>query len=946
MLPTLSSFAQVTVNGNQTAVALAQQLVGAGVTVSNPTLTCPTNANGIFHVVTSNLGLDSGIVLTSGTAATSGTAIGVNGTEGGSNFVSTNNNAPGDVQLNALAGQTTFDACALEFDFIPQGDTIKFKYVFGSQEYTNYSCSNFNDVFGFFITGPGIVGSPNIALIPGTNIPVAINSTTDPVVNNVSNTSQCTAMGPGSPFSQYYVNNLGGATITYPGFTTVLTAIHSVTPCQSYHLKMAVADASDGVLDSGVFIEGGSLTSPGAASASSFGSGGLPYCVRGCLPGKYVFKRPLPLPIPLVIHYGIIGTAINGYDYQTIPDSVVIPAYDTMTTEYIFGLYVPPAGPKTVGLILTNNVNCVATLDTVYLTIYDSIYTKILSPDTTICLGNTVNIQAEGDTILSFAWTPVAGLTSTNTLNTSATPLGTTTYTITSDLLGAGCPPVHHSITITVDTIPSITITPDTTICLGMSVPLSISTFPSPLPTKPYTYQWTPAGSGLSGYTIPDPIATPTATTTYVVTVSPVASGCSAKDTMKITVLPNDFTLYNGDTAICRGGSIVINATGDPNFTYVWSPTNGIVNPFIINPTITPDTSNKYTVTASYPGCPLMTHSFTVDVQPIPIAYAGVDRQVCEWDTLHMHASVTPGWYTHYSYQWSPTTHLDYPTQPDVVFNGTQDTDLIVTITTPVGCSDTDTVHITVWPGAFATVTPTQDINICPGDSVQFGVTGSGVAFQWSPELYLNDSTIPNPMSHPITNISYHLLVTDIHGCKDTFDRNIYIHPQAVLSLPDSVVLYPGESSMLIPAGNCIASFNWSPSIGLSSTNISNPTAMPDISTRYYLTASTEWNCVASDSIDVIVHGESIVGIPNAFSPGTGPNSDLKIIMRGIATLKNFSIFNRWGNKVFETADINEGWNGKYKGEPQPMGVYVYMVEAYTKAGQRIYKQGNITLIR
>jgi gliding motility-associated-like protein len=103
---------------------------------------------------------------------------------------------------------------------------------------------------------------------------------------------------------------------------------------------------------------------------------------------------------------------------------------------------------------------------------------------------------------------------------------------------------------------------------------------------------------------------------------------------------------------------------------------------------------------------------------------------------------------------------------------------------------------------------------------------------------------------------------------------------------------------------------------------------------------------MVSDSIDIYVALESLLDVPNAFTPGNnGVNDQLKVIRRGSATLKYFSIYNRWGNKVYESSNIDEGWNGNYKGTPQPMGVYVYMVEAYTNTGSKFYKQGNVTLL-
>ena len=109
---------------------------------------------------------------------------------------------------------------------------------------------------------------------------------------------------------------------------------------------------------------------------------------------------------------------------------------------------------------------------------------------------------------------------------------------------------------------------------------------------------------------------------------------------------------------------------------------------------------------------------------------------------------------------------------------------------------------------------------------------------------------------------------------------------------------------------------------------------------------STEAGCTAIDSIDILVNSDVILTVPNAFSPGNPGNGILKVIRRGDVTLKRFAVYNRWGTKVFETSDINEGWDGTYNGEKQPMGVFVYTVEAVSGSGQSINKQGNVTLLR
>ena len=926
------------VTPNQTAAALSAQLTGAGVVVTNPTLTCPTAANGIFGGV-SNLGIDSGIVLTSGHAvATAGTVV--------PNSPSFSNNAAGDPDLTTLAGQPTHDACVLQFDFVPSGDTVKFNYVFGSVEYTQYSCSQFNDAFAFFISGPNIVGTPNLALIPGTNIPVTVNSTTDPTINTPQQLSLCTGMGPGSPFSQYYVNNLAGTYISYAGFTRVFTAISAVTPCDTYHLKMAVADASDWSLDSGVWLEAGSLTS-GTTSIATFGPGGLPYVVRGCAPGKFVFTRPTATSVPKVIHYQIGGTAINGTDYVTIADSAIIPAFATTDTLFINALpIVPPQGPKTVKLYILSPYLCAGNqvTDSAELTIYDSIYVHVISPDTPICIGQSVNILAEGDSILNFHWTPSTGLNNPDTLTPTATPTTTTTYHLTADLPGSGCPSMQGNVTIYVKYPPTVDLGPDVTSCVGVPVQLNAATTPV---TQTYTYSWD-STTYLNYTNIQNPAATPTqlGDVTYVVTADPGAVGCARTDTITIHELPNDFTLENPDTTVCIGGVIQVRATGVPDFSYSWSPSTYVSNPFIINPVITPDTTTYYTIKATYPGCPDMYHSFGIEVQPNPIVNIPDSAQMCQWQSIRINATVTPP-YTNYTYAWTPNTGLDNYNTPNIVFTGDSSNNYILTVTTPIGCKGSDSTYITVFPGNFAALSPGADTNICPRDSVYLHVTGTGILYSWSPNApdFINDSMSANPLVYPFSDTKYQVLVTDIHGCHDTLDVKFFVHSDAVISLPDSVVLYPGESYQMDPQGNA-SYYHWSPATGLSGVDISNPLSMPEVTTRYRVNATTEWGCKTSDSIDVIINTETVLDLPNAFSPGSGPNSEFKIVKRGIATLKNFRIFNRWGNLVFETTDINKGWDGTYKGTPQPFGVYVYMVEAYTNTGRKFEKQGNVTLIR
>jgi hypothetical protein len=231
-------------------------LLGGGVSAFNHVFQGDSSQIGFFSGVNSNLGIDSGIALSSGNIFD---LVGPNA----SGSTTTNFSLPGDPTLDAvIAPDPTNDAAVLEFDFIPTSDTISFKYVFGSEEYLEW-VNSFNDAFGFFLTGPNPAGGSyideNLAIIPGTNIPVTIDN-----VNDVVNSTYYVDNGTGFTAPQ----NTDPTVIQFDGFTTPLTAFASVNCGDTYHIKLVVADAVDGAYDSGVFLEAGSFSSaePGGTS--------------------------------------------------------------------------------------------------------------------------------------------------------------------------------------------------------------------------------------------------------------------------------------------------------------------------------------------------------------------------------------------------------------------------------------------------------------------------------------------------------------------------------------------------------------------------------------------------------------------------------------------------------------------------------------------------------
>jgi len=216
--------AQLSVTNTLTAAQLVDSvLIGHGVSASNITYSGSTLSLGKFSNGNStNIGLDEGVLISTGSIFN---APGPNTVQN----KTTNTLGGSDAQLAALVpGFTIFDAAVLEFDFTPISDTLKLEYVFASEEYPEWVGSTYNDIFGFFVSGPNPAGGSyshyNLAVVPNTTLPVTVNNINNGSLNN-GPCSHCT----------YYVNNNNGTTIEYDGFTTVLKACLVVTPCVTYH---------------------------------------------------------------------------------------------------------------------------------------------------------------------------------------------------------------------------------------------------------------------------------------------------------------------------------------------------------------------------------------------------------------------------------------------------------------------------------------------------------------------------------------------------------------------------------------------------------------------------------------------------------------------------------------------------------------------------------------
>ncbi len=330
------------------ATSLVNLLVD-GVPFSNATLTGFDCAAGFFDGTNTNLDLSSGFAMcTGGIDMLTGLGANTQGTGSDPDLVT-------QLQLVNSASTTVNNVIVLEFDFEPNSDQIAFQYVFGSEEYPGYTCSDFNDIFGFFLSGPGINGpfsnnGINLAMIPDPNNPGSYTDT--PVMINSIN-SGVSSSGNNGPcddidenwqdYAVFFTNNPNEETVNMPGFTVPLTATSSVIPCETYHIKLALANVSDQALQSAVFLLENSFSSTGTfiESSSDYGpwSGNDTTLVEGCFDGELTFGLTETIQTDYVIDFVVGGTATEGVDFETMGSQAIISAGDLLTSIPLVPFY-------------------------------------------------------------------------------------------------------------------------------------------------------------------------------------------------------------------------------------------------------------------------------------------------------------------------------------------------------------------------------------------------------------------------------------------------------------------------------------------------------------------------------------------------------------------------------------------------------------------------------
>lgn len=962
---------------------------GGNVTVSNVQSYGADRQIGFFSNG-SGFGIDSGLVLSTGDISSlcpSGctvTGTSAPGAGGGTNFgpawfgtTASNNLLSVSNQVPGLVGQGTSasnmnDAAAIWFDFIPNNDTMVFRFSFVSSEWDSYPCSQYNDAFGFFVSGPGITGtfnapvgfpngSENFATVPGTNpaIPITITSITNP---NAGSIGSCSS--PNN--SQFYVGNnqaTSGINSTITAYTTVIEVKFPVVPCQTYNFCMAIADGSDGALDSYVMMEANSFTSSGVSvnAVPTYTSIGDSILYEGCGGVIVDFVRhDSILPADSInISYG--GTATSGIDFTTLPDSLYFNAgqstYNLNIDMFSDNII---EGPETLYIWVDDTAiafACGNIGDSLMLVIHDPLPIITTNPfDTVLCADTLIDFYVEVQSGLpsySFNWSN-GDTDSVVTINQAPGTIQTYNVTITD---ACGVDSVVDSITYI--TTQPVTISPVPDICGADTIQLQASISGG---------EWNGVGiiDDSLGIFYAGPNSFGNFDVTYEYSPTPF---CSTSDTVNVNI----YSVYTPNTidnvTLCEGESIQIdpdtniNNGNNPNFNY-WFSGVGINSTGLFDGNLTGNGGPfvvYYNMAFGNNEC-VGTDSILVSVYP-SVSSDFISGEYC--NNITTNQSLNPSFpfgiwsissATNGDTTWNPMgfipANLDlgeyvvtYLIPDSTTANGcgSETTASVFILETPAAPSiDPDTLCFDTLHQLYA---QPDSFNIVWYDSANLMDTlHQGAVFPYYEELsgdftfyvQANNGSCYSP-------VTTHLL-TILPG----IDLSFTYSPTEIT--PPATV----EAELTSPNSNL--DYFWLLSNGSQLEGESISFSINDGTFNPYeisVFATNMFGCSDTNSMYIWLSFNGVeANIPNVFTPnGDGYNdvfgfNNSQIDPNVAPFLSNYksyevNIFNRWGNNIF-TFSENQYWDGSDASD----GTYYYVITGVSETDEEFNYSGEVTLLR
>lgn len=323
-------------------------------------------------------------------------------------------------------------------------------------------------------------------------------------------------------------------------------------------------------------------------------------------------------------------------------------------------------------------------------------------------------------------------------------------------------------------------------------------------------------------------------------------------------------------------------------------------------------------------------------------ADAGLDKTICSTNSIVLQGSSSGA----VQYAWTPAAYLDNPAILNPTATPPVTTTFYLTATNAAGCTRKDSVQIFVRAAnAFAINPPSA---ICLHESIQLSASG-GDLYAWQPAATLDDPAVFNPTASPLATTTYTVFITDtLCGYSTTLSTTVTVLPLPLIqaSRSNDITCIVPNSRLTAVGGN---QYQWAPAGTLNNPNVATPIASPTTSTTYIVTGTDLSGCSNQASVLVKVNYAEKGGyfMPTGFTPNNdGLNDCYGVKLWGNITEIEFSIYNRWGQRIFYSTKPGECWNGTINGVLQTPDVYVYMVRAKTTCEPFVFRKGTFVLIR
>lgn len=772
------------------------------------------------------------------------------------------------------------------------------------------------------------------------------------------------------------VNNIVGGTGGTLGLDVTANAFKNTTDGQDFYLMVMKDDAS--ALTYATFMGGGISEEHVDGGTSRFDRKGMVYqsVCAGCgsnddFPttvgavsrtnnsnncNNAVFKFDLDLPICLA-DFTYPNACLNiPVPFSNQSSSVLSPSYNWAFGDGGTSTQVNPThtyaqtGLYDVRLIINDPGSCNGA---------DTIIKKILviggnGNDTiqpvNICRGQFVQIgiPPNNDSSLVYTWSPAGTLSASNVSNPVASPVVSTTYQL---LLNNGVcvDTFYQRVVVVTNSLNVSSTTPD---CAGDTIVLSATSNNGTLFTN---YIWSPQGLIIAGANTANPLAVVQSNTTFYVTVQ-TAQGCVFTDSVQVNVpasvlIDADFILPPSG---CAPDTALFVATGNPGAgaTYAWSFGDGATST-LQNPEHIYNSGNIFNITLVVRNNNSCNKTDSVTKQLIILSdtlYTLPPVSICAGNSAQLGFTAAD---TVLTYLWQPAGTLNNPAISNPVATPSDTTTYLLQVSNNI-CSDSilQTVNV-VRDSVFATGAAL----VCSNSTVTLSVNNLNkndlLTYNWSPDAKIvsGDSTT-NPVVSITGPTTFYVTGTNAFGCSysDSVKVGVYANSPTVTATATPDTIKPGETSQLLADSANAVWLMWNADTTLSATDIVNPVALPRRSQYYVVQVRDENSCAKTDTVWVYLEPtpceQSNIYIPNAFSPNGDGKNDVLYVRANNVTRLYFAVYDRWGQKVFETKDILKGWDGTFKGKKIDPAVFGWYAEGDCLEGKKFELKGNVTIIR